>query len=86
MGVPAAADHPTPGFTLPDHDINQLLLIARAARFLGGDNLFKRFVFGDGRELLCLGYSITLFEEPMVEDDLRVLECTSSAIPRLHHR
>ena len=43
-------------------DMAQIRLIKRVVGFLGGDNLFKRYVFGDGKWLLTNGYSLTLFE------------------------
>ncbi|SCZ88893.1 BZ3501_MvSof-1269-A2-R1_C65g00367 [Microbotryum saponariae] len=52
-------------------DFAQIRLVNQAAAFLGGDNMFKRYVFGDGRWLLVLGYSITIFEEKLKKDMLR---------------
>ena len=43
-------------------DMEQIRLIKRVVGFLGGDNMFKRYVFGDGKWLLTNGYSLTLFE------------------------
>ena len=43
-------------------DMEQIRLIKRVVDFLGGDNMFKRYVFGDGKWLLTNGYSLTLFE------------------------
>lgn len=36
--------------------------------FLGGDNMFKRYVFGDGKWLFVNGYSLTIFEEALTKD------------------
>ncbi|SCZ96971.1 BZ3501_MvSof-1269-A2-R1_Chr1-2g00882 [Microbotryum saponariae] len=57
-------------------DFAQIRLVNQAAAFLGGDNMFKRYVFGDGRWLLVLGYSITIFEEKLKKDMLREMEHT----------
>jgi len=43
-------------------DMEQIRLIQRVVGFLGGDNMFKRYSFGDGKWLLTQGYSLTLFE------------------------
>ena len=43
-------------------DMQQIRLIKRVVGFLGGDNMFKRYSFGDGKWLLTNGYSLTLFE------------------------
>ncbi|GAA97519.1 glycosyltransferase family 31 protein [Mixia osmundae IAM 14324] len=51
-------------------------LLRDSVAFLGGDNLFKRFVFNDGRTLLTLGYSITFYSQPLLESDLHSLEYT----------
>jgi len=56
------------------------MLLAKVATFLGGDNFFKRFVFGGGKELVTLGYSITVFEEPMAKEHLQVLECETPSV------
>lgn len=51
-------------------DRAQILLLKDCLDFLGGDNMFKRYVFGDGKWLVTQGYSITIFEEPLTEKDL----------------
>ena len=53
-------------------------IISRSVRFLGGDNLFRRYIFDDGRTLLTSGYSITLFDQPLTPDDLTKIEYTWS--------
>jgi hypothetical protein len=57
-------------------DFSQILLIQRVVEFLGGDNVFKRYMFGDGKWLYTSGYSITLFEEPLKEEDMKFAEHT----------
>ncbi|KAM0752729.1 hypothetical protein T439DRAFT_323343 [Meredithblackwellia eburnea MCA 4105] len=57
-------------------EFDQILLIKKVVSFLGGDNLFKRYVFGGGKWLLVQGYSVTLFEEPLEKDMLRKMEHT----------
>jgi len=53
-------------------------IIGRSVRFLGGDNLFRRYIFDDGRTLLTSGYSISLFDQPLTADDLTKIEYTWS--------
>ncbi|GAA5971806.1 hypothetical protein JCM3765_003504 [Sporobolomyces pararoseus] len=57
-------------------DFEQIQILQRVAPFLGGDNLFKRYVFGNGKWLLVNGYSITYFEEPLKKEDLKSMEHT----------
>ncbi|GAA5926610.1 uncharacterized protein JCM15063_000323 [Sporobolomyces koalae] len=57
-------------------DFEQIGIIQQVAAFLGGDNMFTRHVFGDGKWLLVNGYSITYFEEPLKPEDLTLLEHT----------
>lgn len=54
----------------------QITLLSRVAAFLGGDNMFKRYVYGNGKELMVLGYSITVFEVPLKKSDLAKMEHT----------
>lgn len=58
--------------------MNQILLLLKAARFLGGDNLFRRSVHNNGSELINLGYSITFFDQPLSPQDLNSVEYTWS--------
>lgn len=51
-------------------DFSQILLLRQVVEFLGGDNMFKRYIFGDGKWLLVQGYSITVFEQPLKRADL----------------
>ncbi|KAH9819101.1 family 31 glycosyltransferase [Melampsora americana] len=72
-----AWDHPT-SFHHEDNDLNQLLLLLKAASFLGGDNLFRRSVHGDGSQLLSLGYTITIYDKPLAPQDTKSVEYTWS--------
>lgn len=49
-------------------EFDQIRLIKKAAAFLGGDNMFRRLVFGDGKWLVTLGYSVTIFEERLTKE------------------
>ncbi|KAI5475175.1 glycosyltransferase family 31 protein [Pseudohyphozyma bogoriensis] len=57
-------------------DFEQIVLLRKVLDFLGGDNMFRRYVFGDGKWLLTQGYSITRFEEPLKPEQLRKVEHT----------
>jgi len=46
--------------------------------FLGGDNLFRRYIFDDGKTLLTMGYSVTMYDHPLTSDDLTKIEYTWS--------
>lgn len=59
----------------------QLLLLKRVSDFVGGDNMFKRFVFGEGRWLLTMGYSITLFDKPLSRDAFYQVVRAVSSLP-----
>ncbi|KAG0151389.1 hypothetical protein CROQUDRAFT_36799 [Cronartium quercuum f. sp. fusiforme G11] len=72
-----AWDHPT-SFHHDDNDLNQLLLLMKAASFLGGDNLFKRSIHGNGSQLVNLGFSITIFDTPLLPKDMSSIEYTWS--------
>jgi hypothetical protein len=37
---------------------------------------FKRFVFDEGRTVLTLGYSITMYNKPLKEYEMRLMERT----------
>jgi len=58
------------GYGTNHTDFEQIKIIQKVGLFLGGDNMFKRYVFGDGKWLLVNGYSITYFEEPLSRKDL----------------
>ncbi|GAA5833113.1 hypothetical protein JCM5353_004238 [Sporobolomyces roseus] len=64
------------GYGTNHTDFEQIKIIQKVGLFLGGDNMFKRYVFGDGKWLLVNGYSITYFEEPLTRKDLLTLEHT----------
>ena len=53
-----------------DTDVTAVALLQQAATLLGGDNMFRRFVFDDGRAMVCLGYTITIYNEPLTPFDL----------------
>lgn len=61
------------GYGTNHTDFEQIQILQRVAPFLGGDNMFKRYVFGNGKWLLVNGYSITYFEEPLKKNDLQVM-------------
>lgn len=54
-------------------DFEQITLIQRVLDFVGGDNMFRRYAFEDGKWLLVQGYSLTVFEEPLVVEDLALM-------------
>ena len=54
----------------------QIRLIKRVSEFLGGDNMFRRYVYRDGHELFTNGYSITVYEKPLRPADLSLVEHT----------
>ncbi|TNY24366.1 hypothetical protein DMC30DRAFT_433889, partial [Rhodotorula diobovata] len=62
------------GSLLPD--MAQIERVRAAAEFLGGDNMFRRHVFGAGKWLVTLGYSITYFEEALRPEDMALMEHT----------
>ncbi|BGP49425.1 hypothetical protein JCM10450v2_005316 [Rhodotorula kratochvilovae] len=62
------------GSLLPD--MAQIGRVRAAADFLGGDNMFQRYVFGDGKWLVTLGYSVTYFEQPLKREELALMEHT----------
>ena len=51
-------------------------LLMKAAKFLGGDNLFRRIMFDGGKTLLCLGHSVILYEHAQSPSDLAQIEYT----------
>ncbi|GAA5999777.1 uncharacterized protein JCM10292_003740 [Rhodotorula paludigena] len=64
------------GYSTHLTDMEQIQRIRDAAAFLGGDNMFQRYVFGDGKWLVVLGYSVTYFEEPLKPANLASMEHT----------
>lgn len=57
-------------------EFDQIRLLKKVASFLGGDNMFERYVFDNGHWLLVNGYSLTLFEEPLTRPMLKLAEHT----------
>lgn len=55
---------------------SQILLLSQAAAFLGGDNMFKRYSFENGKTVLVNGYSITMHEEAMKPENFTRIEQT----------
>ncbi|TIA89106.1 hypothetical protein E3P99_02234 [Wallemia hederae] len=51
-------------------------IILRAAKFLGGDNMFKRYAFDGGRTLMTLGHSIIVFRETLTPEHYKNIEQT----------
>lgn len=51
-------------------------LIGRAAAGVGGDNWRRRFVFDNGRIVVVLGYSVTIYDQALTADDLSRVEHT----------
>lgn len=48
--------------------------LQRSVNLLGGDNIFKRYIFDDGSTFLSLGYSITLYSRPLKKYEMRLME------------
>lgn len=57
-------------------DWTAIKIILRAAKFLGGDNLFKRYAFDGGRTLMTLGHSIIVFKETLTPEHYKNVEHT----------
>ncbi|EOR03649.1 hypothetical protein J056_003106 [Wallemia ichthyophaga EXF-994] len=57
-------------------DWTSIKIILRVAKFLGGDNMFKRFAFDGGRTLVTLGHSIIVFRETLTPEHYRNIENT----------
>ncbi|GAA5980765.1 hypothetical protein JCM11641_002637 [Rhodosporidiobolus odoratus] len=57
-------------------DMQQIVRLRDAAAFLGGDNMFNRYVFGNGKWLLVNGYTITYFEEALKQEHMEFMEHT----------
>jgi len=49
---------------------NSVRLVGKAAKAVGGDNWGRRYVFEGGRVVVALGYSVTVWAQPMSLDDL----------------
>lgn len=61
------------GYGSTHSDMNQIRRIRAAADFLGGDNMFQRYVFGDGKWLLTMGYSVSYYEKPLTREDMAAM-------------
>lgn len=62
-------------------ELEQITRVRDAAAFLGGDNVFSRHVFGNGKWLVVHGYSVTYFEEPLKREDLALMvRCAASPL------
>ena len=57
----------------------QISRVRAAADFLGGDNMFQRHVFGGGKWLVTLGYSVTYFEQALKPEDMAFMVRPSSS-------
>ena len=60
-------------------DISSVSMLQQAAALLGADNLFRRYVFRDGYAMVTLGYSITIYAEPLTPWDLRRIGASPSS-------
>ncbi|BGP17555.1 hypothetical protein JCM10213_004096 [Rhodosporidiobolus nylandii] len=60
----------------PHTDMEQITRVRDAAAFLGGDNMFHRYIFGNGKWLLVNGYSLTYFEQPLKKEEMQYMEHT----------
>lgn len=54
-----------------------IVLVGRAAKSVGGDNWGRRFVFDDGKVVLVLGYSVSVYATSLTD---RVLSASVSSI------
>ncbi|GAA5883396.1 hypothetical protein JCM16303_006732 [Sporobolomyces ruberrimus] len=60
---------------IPSRDpLSSITLFSRAAAFLGGPNFLRRFVFDSGSIEVILGYAVTVYREPLKEEDLGATE------------
>lgn len=64
------------GYGTYKSEFDQIRVVKQAAEFLGGDNMFRRLVFGDGQWLVTLGYSVTLFDTPIRKINTQRMEHT----------
>ncbi|KAH8921004.1 glycosyltransferase family 31 protein [Atractiella rhizophila] len=56
--------------------LQQNILLGKAAWFLGGDNMFRRWVFDEGKTLVVMGYAIVFYEKPVPRRDWDNVEWT----------
>ncbi|GAA5941869.1 uncharacterized protein JCM15063_000804 [Sporobolomyces koalae] len=54
--------------------IAAITLFSRAASILGGPNFLRRFVFDSGAVEVVLGYAVTLYHQPLRDEDLGAAE------------
>ena len=70
------------GYGSTHNEVEQIRIISRVVAFLGGDNLFKRYIFGDGHWLMTNGYSLTYYEKPLTRDMLtKMVSSPSMSVP-----
>lgn len=51
-------------------------VLQKAANLLGGDNIFRRYIFDSGKLLYTSGYSITFFSQSLDKTDYANIEST----------
>ncbi|GAA94405.1 glycosyltransferase family 31 protein [Mixia osmundae IAM 14324] len=68
---------PFPAFI--DHQIS-LRCTVLAAQRIGGQNLYKRFVFEQGRQLWVPGHSFTRYSRPIAQEDFALMEVTMKEV------
>ncbi|GAA97389.1 hypothetical protein E5Q_04067 [Mixia osmundae IAM 14324] len=56
--------------------LQSVLLMLSTARQLGGHNWGRRYLFDENRTMITLGYSVTLYKEPLTASDLEKIEWT----------
>lgn len=49
---------------------NGIMLIGSAAKLIGGDNFLRRYVFGNGKVVVHLGYSVVVFKDEISKSQL----------------
>ena len=62
-------------------DWTAIKITLRAAKFLGGDNMFRRFAFDGGRTLVTLGHSVIVFRETLTSAHYQNIEHTWGWFP-----
>jgi hypothetical protein len=45
-------------------------LVGKASEAVGGDNFGRRYIFDEGRVVVVVGYSVTIYAVPLTVDDL----------------
>ncbi|KAM0753643.1 hypothetical protein T439DRAFT_310430 [Meredithblackwellia eburnea MCA 4105] len=56
--------------------IDAVTLLGRASDLIGGQNMFQRWVFDEGRTVFTAGYSVMVHRDALSNDDLRRVEHT----------